>query len=277
MIREFAEDLITQPGAQLWNWLVRALRPTKPTALEPDHPFDRMQAQLEAIHELRVWRAVRNMASEPPGCPPQPRLVRKVLSPEELKHVETCDFCQAAINKTRLPTITLWFEKIEQWWRGYKATNSSFSIRVVQATVLTVMITACVLLVSSFPIRATTRRMTEAMIQSELSRANGDADEIARLQKDRDNLNSNVTQLHTLISMLDQRSKESQAEEQRLAVRLNVVTKQLTTLRTKHQELLRAVDQERGSFGVPARAAGHGDTPLLGDCRPCAVQGVRKR
>ena len=257
LINEVTAGKIMVPGAQLLNRLVSALRrqpePTVSLTNEEVDVFDRMGAQLEAIHELRVWRAVRNMPPELLNCPSRPRLIRHLLSAEEEKHLKACTECQLVLKKANISPLTLWFEKVEQRWQRFKETTSSFQVRLVQGGVLMILV-ATLLTIVSYPMRSDTERLLNDL-KTEMERSNEYAEEVSALQHDRDSLTDNLTQLHGLISTLDKRSKESQAKQRELVRRLSLVTKELNALKHKHQELINPVARESSIQGRSDRSS----------------------
>jgi hypothetical protein len=234
---EFAEENKV-PGAQLLARLINAFRPPQPTpqtSESAEDVFDRMRPQLEAIQELRVWRAVRQMPSEPIGCPPTPRLLRQMVNAAEEEHVKSCPHCQGVLKSMRDSWFTTQFERLERRWRRFKETRPALHIRAVQAVVLTVMVAAGPVLIS-YPLVAHSRRLlSDIRVSAEV--ANGYSDQIAALVKNRNELAGHITELHSLVITLDQQTKRSQKEQAVLSQELRAMTQRLNAAGRDRQKL----------------------------------------
>src|SRR5690348_10365533 len=108
----------------------RSMDAPEPGTRGSDQALDRIAGQLEAIQELRVWRAARAVAMEPHDCPPIPRVLRSLLTPGEKQHVQHCTLCQSAIKNAQDSPVKTGFEHLEARWQAYKQTRSSLEVRV---------------------------------------------------------------------------------------------------------------------------------------------------
>jgi predicted RNase H-like nuclease (RuvC/YqgF family) len=208
----------------------------------PDEAFDRIRPQLEAIQELRLWRAARLMTPEPPGCPPRPRVLRQMLSRDEEDHVRACPYCTQALKSVRYRSIKGRFERLERRWQEWKQTRPSLYVRMFQGTTLAAVMVALALLVSYSMFAGTRRLLVETQYRSETADAAALA--IANVTKERDDLRKSVAELHTTINALNERSKRYELRQRDVQWRLQQAGDELKTVRADRaalQQVIRAL------------------------------------